>query len=105
MNVTMPQSVCPITIASCVPSRWCEITSERSVSSLTSPPALRITCASPSSRPSAFAGSIRASMHVTTANRRPGGMGRSPFVNPSAYCSLAFVTSSTTDMRTPRSRG
>ena len=59
------------------------MTSERSASSVTSPPALRITCASPSSSPSTFAGSIRASMHVTTASLRAGGIGSSPLSNDS----------------------
>ncbi len=39
----MPQSVWAITTASRVPSSQCEITSERKASSVTSPPALRIT--------------------------------------------------------------
>ena len=52
---------------SSVPSRRCEIASERIASSVTTPPALRITWASPSSSPSSAAGSRRASMHATTA--------------------------------------
>jgi hypothetical protein len=40
--------------------------------------ALRMTCASPSSSPSARAGSMRASMHVRTAKRRAGGIARAP---------------------------
>jgi hypothetical protein len=39
---------------------------------VTAPPALRITCASPSRRPSALNTSMRASMQVTTATRRLG---------------------------------
>src|SRR6476660_5595001 len=84
VNVSMPQSVCPITTASWVPRRWCEMRRERIVSSLTSPPAFRITCASPSSRPRKPAGSRRASMQVTTADLLPGGIGSSPFANPAA---------------------
>ena len=80
----MPQSVCPTTRASFVPSKWWEMTRERIVSSLTSPPAFRITCASPSSSPRKRAGSRRASMQVTTANFLPGGIGSSPLVNPEA---------------------
>lgn len=62
-----------ITTISRVPRSCCEITIER-IASIARPPALRMTCASPSINPSAFAGSIRASMHVTTAtllNERP----------------------------------
>src|SRR6188474_220929 len=39
-------------------------------SSLARPPALRITCASPSARPANLAGSSRASMQVRMAKRR-----------------------------------
>jgi hypothetical protein len=72
VNEIIPHSVCPTTYAVSVPSRRFEITSERSASSLATPPAFRITCASPSSRPSARDGSTRASMHVSTASRRAG---------------------------------
>ena len=57
---------------------------ERIVSSVTMPPALRSTCASPLAIPSAAVRSIRASMHVTTAIDRPGGPARSPSVNEAA---------------------
>jgi hypothetical protein len=51
VKVSMPQSVWWIRIISRVPSsRWL-IASERISSSVTTPPALRITCASPSCRP------------------------------------------------------
>ena len=53
VNVSMPQSVWWMRMISSVPSRRWEIASERISSSVTTPPALRITCASPSSRPSA----------------------------------------------------
>ena len=67
VNVTMPQSVWWMRTISSVPrSRWL-MTSERMASSLATPPALRMTCASPSSRPSTLAGSSRASMHASTA--------------------------------------
>ncbi len=63
-------------------SRW-EIMRERMASSVITPPALRMTWASPSSSPSARAGSRRASMHATTATFFPGGIGNSPLVNSS----------------------
>src|SRR3954468_15675311 len=53
---------------SSVPRRFWEMARLRRASSETTPPALRITWASPSSRPSTFAGSSRASMHATTAS-------------------------------------
>jgi Integrase core domain len=62
-----------------VPSSLYEITSERMASSVARPPALRITCASPSTRPAYFAGSSRASMHVRMAKCRAGGSGSLPF--------------------------
>jgi hypothetical protein len=77
VKVSMPQSVWWITNHSRVPSSLCEITSERIASSLARPPALRITCASPSASPANLAGSSRASMQVSTAKRRPGGIGNS----------------------------
>jgi hypothetical protein len=48
------------------------------------PPALRITCASPSLRPSSPFGFSRASMHATIATPRPGGRGRSPLSKSAA---------------------
>ena len=53
VNVSMPQSVWWMRMISSVPSSRCEIASERISSSVTTPPALRITCASPSWSPSA----------------------------------------------------
>ena len=51
VKVSMPQSVWWIRMISRVPSsRWL-IASERISSSVTTPPALRMTCAWPSSRP------------------------------------------------------
>ena len=80
----MPQSVWWIRMISVVPSRRWEITSERMASSLITPPALRMTWASPSSKPSTLAGSRRASMQATTATPTPGGMGRSPLEKEAA---------------------
>ena len=78
VKVSMPQSVWWMRMISSVPSRRCEIASERISSSVTTPPALRMTCASPSSSPSTFAGRSRASMQATTATFLAGGSGRSP---------------------------
>src|SRR5919201_6909049 len=72
------------------------MTSERIASSLARPPALRMTCASPSCSPSALAGSIRASMQTRTATRRAGGSGRLPLVKLAAYRSLAASSSGST---------
>ena len=82
-NSSMPQSVWWTTNHSRVPSSLWEITSERSASSLARPPALRITCASPSASPASLAGSSRASMQVRIANRRAGGRGSRP-LSPNA---------------------
>src|SRR5260221_2877490 len=77
-----------------VPSSLEEITSERIASSLARPPALRITCASPSDRPAYFDGCRRASMQVRIANRRAGGSASLPFSpKPAAYFSFAARTS------------
>ena len=66
------------------------MTRERMASSLARPPALRMTCASPSLSPAYLAGSSRASMQVRIAKRRAGGRARSA-VEPkeAAYDSLA----------------
>ncbi len=77
----MPHLVCCTTITSRVPSACCEIASERTTSSVTSPPALRSTCASPGTSPSARAGSMRASMHVTSTTGRTGWASSSPWSN------------------------
>src|SRR5208283_3291939 len=64
-------------------------------SSLARPPALRITCASPSERPAYFAGSRRASIHVRMANPLAGGRARFPLSpKPATYFVLAPITSS-----------
>src|SRR5262245_55818839 len=70
------------------------MTSERMASSVARPPALRITCASPSAKPAYFDGCKRASMHVRMANRRAGGSGSLP-LSPklAAYFSFAVSTS------------
>ena len=51
VKVSIPQSVWWMRMISRVPSRRWEIASERISSSVTTPPALRMTCASPSFRP------------------------------------------------------
>ena len=76
---SIPQSVWWMTNHSAVPSSLYEMTSERIASSLARPPALRMTWASPSSRPAYLAGSRRASMQVRIAKRRAGGRARSAF--------------------------
>jgi len=77
-KVSMPQSVWWMRMISRVPSsRWL-IASERISSSVTTPPALRITCASPSARPRIAYTFSRASMHATTATWRDGGSGSGP---------------------------
>jgi hypothetical protein len=60
------------TTISSVPSRRCEALSERIASSVTSPPALRMMCASPRSSPSIGKRSIRVSMQASTATLRRG---------------------------------
>ena len=97
-NVSMPQSVWWMRMISSVPSRRWEIASERISSSVTTPPALRITCASPSVNPSAPAGSSRASMHATTATFFAGGRGSEPLSKREAYASLLATSSSVTLM-------
>ena len=54
------------------PSSRCEALSERIASSVTSPPALRMMCASPRSRPSMGKRSMRVSMQDSTATLRRG---------------------------------
>jgi len=51
LTVPIPQSVWWITMHSRVPSSCVEMTIDRSASSLARPPALRTTCASPTSSP------------------------------------------------------
>src|SRR5262249_2784101 len=71
------------------------MTRERSASSLARPPALRMTCASPSLSPAYFAGSRRASMQVRMTNPRAGGRPSFCFSPKlSAYLALAARTSS-----------
>ena len=66
-------------MTSSVPSlRW-EIASARITFSVTTPPALRSTCASPSSSPRNACGSTRASMQVSTMSLRAGGTGSPAF--------------------------
>ena len=88
MKVSIPHSVWWITMISRVPSlRW-EIASERMTSSVTTPPALRMMCASPFLRPSRAKMSMRESMQVTTATCLAGGVGRPPVSNSAAYAAL-----------------
>jgi hypothetical protein len=61
-----PHLVWCTSITSRVPRRRCEITKERRTSSVTRPPALRKTCASPGSSPKMRKTSMRVSMQVTT---------------------------------------
>ena len=63
-------------------SRWL-IASDLISSSVITPPALRITCASPSARPRIAYTFSRASMHATTATCLDGGSGSGP-VKPAA---------------------
>ena len=60
------------------------MTRERSTSSVTTPPALRMTWASPSERPSKRPVSMRASMQAMTAALRAGGAAASPLSKFSA---------------------
>ena len=80
----MPQSVWWMRMISSVPSRRWEMASERISSSVTTPPALRITWASPSDSPSSPYGLRRASMQARTATFLAGGSGRSPLSKASA---------------------
>src|SRR5580658_2170386 len=64
------------------------MTRERMASSLARPPALRITCASPSARPANLAGSMRASIQVSTAKRRAGGRASLPLSPNLLLCRL-----------------
>src|SRR5215213_4859293 len=73
-----------------VPSRCWEIAKERTSSSVITPPALRITCASPIESPRIGYGFRRASMQATIATFLAGGSGRSPLSKPSAKASLFF---------------
>src|SRR5215204_2129628 len=79
---------------SSVPRRCWEIARERISSSVITPPALRITCASPIESPRIGYGFRRASMQATIATFFAGGSGRSPLSKPSAKASLFFRNSS-----------
>ena len=76
--------------------------SDRIVSSVMTPPALRMTCASPMSRPSSPNSGIRESMHATTATSRAGRTGLLPG-NRCAHSSFASSILSISAMRTPPS--
>src|SRR5918994_4078217 len=86
---------------SSVPSRCWEIAKERISSSVITPPALRITCASPIESPRIGYGFRRASMQATIATFLAGGSGRSPLSNSSAKASLFFRNSSMALISTP----
>jgi hypothetical protein len=75
------------------------VASERIASSVTTPPALRIMWASPSSRPSRPTRSMRESMHASTATLRAGRSGTSPLSKLAAY-SLAFWSRSSVALMT-----
>jgi len=79
-----PHLVWWIRTISRVPSARCDSASERMTSSVTTPPALRMTWASPFCRPSTAVTSSRASMQATTASPLAGGPARSWSVKPSA---------------------
>jgi hypothetical protein len=72
------QSVCWTITIPRVPIERCDWVSERITSSVTTPPALRMTCASPGSSPSSGNTGMRESMHATTAIFRAGHSGRMP---------------------------
>ncbi len=101
MNFVIPESVWWITSNSRVPSSQLLINSERIASSVTLPPALRITWASPISSPRNRAGSRRASMQVRTAKGRAGGTSSFPLSNPAAHAAFAWLIRSTSDMEPP----
>ena len=69
--------MCWMSATSVVPSMRCEISSDRTMSSVTMPPALRMMWASPMWRPRSAKRSRRASMQATTAIRRTGAAERS----------------------------
>src|ERR1700704_3656749 len=68
-----------MTMNSCVPSRWCEIMSDRSASSVAIPPALRIMCASPVFSPQNCSAVSRASIQARIASLRDGGIEMAEF--------------------------
>lgn len=69
---------------------------DRIPSSVITPPAFLMTCASPSLSPSIPYTLGLASMQATTAMRLPGGSGRPPLSNEAAYSSLFLNSSSVT---------
>ena len=78
VNVTMPQSVWWMRMISRVPSRRWEIASERIASSVTTPPALRMTWASPSLQ-AKNAVDVEAGVHAgEDRDRRPGAWAGRP---------------------------
>ena len=72
VTLSMPQAVWWMRMISVVPSsRWL-IASDLITSSVTTPPAFLITCASPLARPSSSETASLASMQATTATCRDG---------------------------------
>src|SRR5215211_1869498 len=96
VKVSIPQSEWWTRMISFVPNKRWEMTSDLMTSSATVPPALRMTWASPSLRPSSPYTFRRASIQATTATCLAGGMGRSPLSKASAYRSLLRNSSSVT---------
>src|SRR5918995_2800899 len=90
---------------SSVPRRCWEIARERISSSVITPPALRITCASPIESPRIGYGFSRASIHATIATFLAGGSGRSPWSKRSANASLFFRNSSMALISAPSGLG
>ena len=94
---TIAQSVCATMQTRVTPSRFTARISDRSASSVTRAPALRMIFASPGRSPSMARGSMRESMHVRTASP----LAAVPFTpeswNPVRYRTLAASRSSNMD--------
>ena len=75
--------------------------SERVTSSVITPPALRMMCASPCRRPSISKMSIRESMQATTASLRRGCTGRCSSAKAAAYVALLRNSSSALGTHSP----
>src|SRR3712207_7400613 len=88
-----------MSMTSRVPSRRWDTASERIMSSVITPPAVRSTCASPCSRPSAANTSRRESMQVTMASRRLGRTSMCRAGSDSANARLLATRASMTSTR------
>src|SRR5450631_3400225 len=86
---------------SSVPCRRWEMASERIASAVITPPALRITWASPARSPRTLKRFRRASMHATIATLRAGGIGSVPWSKPDAKDSALRKRSSVALMCLP----